>query len=236
MARTRNSWQSRVAWHHITPGKPQRNAFVESSSSVGRVTLDSGAAKLDERVFDSLGHARRLLAAWRQGYDHVRPHSAHAGLPPVTAGERLRDPDRLRRSPAPLAARDPLRRGRTPAMNEGARGSRSCFLLHYGFHSDALRPSGLEQQPAAGRQRSPISKPRVAPGSPPDSTDSFTSWYRSKGPKATPTVIRARSHLTLRWPINPGSGLPWVSPVGQARAAARANLWTPQARWRGNKS
>ena len=63
---------------------------------------------LNEQVFDSLGHARRLLAAWRQDYNHVRPHSAHGGLPPAAAGERLRNPDQLRRSPAPLAAHELL--------------------------------------------------------------------------------------------------------------------------------
>ena len=88
-------WGNRrgVAWHYIAPGKPQQNAFVEL---------------LNEQVFDSLGHARRLLAAWRQDYNHVRPHSAHGGLPPAAAGERLRNPDQLRRSPAPLAAHELL--------------------------------------------------------------------------------------------------------------------------------
>ena len=68
------------------------------------VRLLPKAEFLNEQVFDNLGHARRLLAAWRQDYNHVRPHSAHGGLPPAAAGERLRNPDQLRRPPAPLAA------------------------------------------------------------------------------------------------------------------------------------
>ena len=97
-------WANRtgVAWHYIAPGKPQQNAFAESF--IGRMRDEF----LNEQVFDSLGHARRLLAAWRQDYNHVRPHSAHGGLPPATAGERLRNPGQLRRSPATLAAREPV--------------------------------------------------------------------------------------------------------------------------------
>ena len=66
------------------------------------------AELLNEQVFDGVPHARRLLAAWRDDYNHVRPHSAHAGLPPVAAGKRLRNPDQLRRAPAPLVAANPL--------------------------------------------------------------------------------------------------------------------------------
>jgi putative transposase len=91
-----------VAWHYIAPGKPQQNAFVESF--IGRLRDEL----LNEQVFDSLGHARRLLAAWRQDYNHVRPHSAHGGLPPATADQRLRNPDQLHRSPASTAGLDPL--------------------------------------------------------------------------------------------------------------------------------
>lgn len=92
----------RVEWHYIAPGKPQQNAFVESF--IGRMRDEL----LNEQVFDSLGHARRLLAAWRHDYNHVRPHSAHGGLSPAAVGERLRNPGQLRSSPAPLAAQDRL--------------------------------------------------------------------------------------------------------------------------------
>jgi putative transposase len=92
--------RSGVAWRQIAPGKPQQNAFLESFT--GRLRDEF----VNEQVFDSLGHARRLLAAWRQDYNHVRLHSAHGGLTPAAAGERLRDPDQLRRSPAPLTAHE----------------------------------------------------------------------------------------------------------------------------------
>ena len=97
-------WANRigVAGHYIAPGRPQQNAFAESF--IGRMRDEF----LNEQVFDSLGHARRLLASWRHDYNHVRPHSAHAGLPPAAAGERLRNPDQLRHAPAPLAVRELL--------------------------------------------------------------------------------------------------------------------------------
>ena len=97
-------WANRsgVAWHYIAPGKPQQNAFAESF--IGRMRDEL----LNEQVFDNLGHARRLLASWRHDYNHIRPHSAHGGLPPAAAGERLHNPDQLRRPPAPFVAADRL--------------------------------------------------------------------------------------------------------------------------------
>jgi putative transposase len=37
---------------------------------------------LNEEIFESLAHARRMLERWRLDYNQVRPHSAHAGMPP----------------------------------------------------------------------------------------------------------------------------------------------------------
>ena len=102
MAVLRWCQETGVEWHYIAPGKPTQNAFVESF--IGRLRDEF----LNEQVFDSLGHARRLLASWRRDYNHIRPHSAHGGLPPSAAGERLRNPGQLRRSPAPVVAPDPL--------------------------------------------------------------------------------------------------------------------------------
>ena len=73
------AWTNRVALdgHSIAPGKPQQNAFVESF--IGRLRDEL----LNEEIFEDLGHARRLLERWRRDYNNVRPHSAHAGLPPT---------------------------------------------------------------------------------------------------------------------------------------------------------
>lgn len=73
-------WQSRtgVGWRYIDPGKPVQNAFAESF--IGRLRDEC----LNETVFDSLEHVRRVLALWRYDYNHVRPHSALGGAPPAT--------------------------------------------------------------------------------------------------------------------------------------------------------
>jgi putative transposase len=84
------AWANRAGldWHYIAPGKPQQNAFVESF--IGRLRDEL----LNEEIFESLTHARDLLERWRLDYNHVRPHSAHAGLAPaqarrLAAGARL---------------------------------------------------------------------------------------------------------------------------------------------------
>lgn len=70
-----------VDWHYIQPGKPQQNAFVESFNGRLRDEL------LNETLFSTLGEARELLAAWRDDYNRVRPHSALANRTP----EEFRD-------------------------------------------------------------------------------------------------------------------------------------------------
>ena len=65
-----------IALNHIQPGKPQQNAFVESFNGRLRDEL------LNETLFSSLAEARTLLAAWREDYNNVRPHSALANSTP----------------------------------------------------------------------------------------------------------------------------------------------------------
>jgi putative transposase len=72
---------SGVDWHYIAPGKPQQNAFVESFN--GRLRDEC----LNEQAFSSLAEARAVLAAWRDDYNRVRPHSALANRTP----EEFRD-------------------------------------------------------------------------------------------------------------------------------------------------
>jgi putative transposase len=67
---------SGVDWHYIQPGKPQQNAFVESFN--GRLRDEC----LNETAFSSLAEARAVLAAWRDDYNRVRPHSALANRTP----------------------------------------------------------------------------------------------------------------------------------------------------------
>ena len=72
-------WQEnrKVDWHYIAPGKPMQNGFVESFN--GRMRDEC----LHEHLFDSLCHARALVAAWRPDFNHHRPNSGLAGMTPA---------------------------------------------------------------------------------------------------------------------------------------------------------
>ena len=62
--------EHKVEWHHIAPGKPMQNGFVESFD--GRMR----DAFLNERLLRNLAHARNLIAAWVTDCNTARPHSA----------------------------------------------------------------------------------------------------------------------------------------------------------------
>jgi transposase InsO family protein len=55
---------------YIAPGSPWENGFAESFHSRLRDEF------LAREVFESLAAARRLTAAWREDYNHHRPHSS----------------------------------------------------------------------------------------------------------------------------------------------------------------
>ena len=60
----------------IRPGKPTENAYAESFN--GRVREEC----LNQHWFDTVEHARDLCLAWRDDYNHIRPHTALGGLSP----------------------------------------------------------------------------------------------------------------------------------------------------------
>jgi len=77
-------WQQAqgIDWHYIQPGKLIQNAFVESFN--GRLR----DACLNETAFRSLGHARDLIAEWRDDYNGRRPHTSLGGLTPAKFASR----------------------------------------------------------------------------------------------------------------------------------------------------
>ena len=87
-------WQEdrKVEWHYIAPGKPMHNGFVESFNGRMRDEL------LNEHLFDSLRHARTLVAAWRDDFNHHRPHSSLAGLTPREYANRSKEDQNLNRA------------------------------------------------------------------------------------------------------------------------------------------
>ena len=82
MAMLRWSQEMRVEWHYIAPGKPTQNAFIESFNGKLRDEL------LNETLFTSLAQARAVLAAWKDDYNNVRPHSALGNLSPIEYVDR----------------------------------------------------------------------------------------------------------------------------------------------------
>jgi transposase InsO family protein len=82
----------KIDWHYIAPGKPMRNGFVESPNGRMRDEL------LNEHLFDSLRHARNLVAAWRDDFNHHRPHSSLAGLTPWEYANRSQKDQNLNRA------------------------------------------------------------------------------------------------------------------------------------------
>lgn len=74
----------RIDWHYIAPGKPQQNAFIESFNARLRDEL------LNETLFSSLDQARAVLAAWKDDYNHDRPHSALGNATPKEFADTFR--------------------------------------------------------------------------------------------------------------------------------------------------
>lgn len=51
-----------------------------------------------EGWFDSLRHARNLVAAWRDDFNHHRPHSSLAGMTPWEYANRSKEDQNLNRA------------------------------------------------------------------------------------------------------------------------------------------
>jgi putative transposase len=82
----------KVDWHYIAPGKPMQNGFVESFN--GRMRDEC----INEHLFDSLCHARNLIAKWRTDFNHSRPHKSLSGLTPVEYANRSKEDRKLNRA------------------------------------------------------------------------------------------------------------------------------------------
>ena len=68
---------ARVDCHYIAPGKPMQNGFVESFNGSFRDEC------LNDTLFSTLPEARSAITAWKEDYNHHRPHSALGNLPPA---------------------------------------------------------------------------------------------------------------------------------------------------------
>jgi putative transposase len=114
------SQETRTEWHYIAPGKPQQNAFVESFNGRLRDEL------LNETLFTSLDHAREALAAWRDDYNTVRPHSALGNIPPAIYA-KLSVPDMQRDGTLELLRGSAPRPVASPSQH-GSNGNRALLI------------------------------------------------------------------------------------------------------------
>jgi len=77
-----------VQLHFIAPGKPVQNPYIESFN--GRFRDEC----LNQHWFLTLEDARHIIAAWRDDYNHVRPHSSLGQQTPAAFAAQ-QDPQRL---------------------------------------------------------------------------------------------------------------------------------------------
>lgn len=70
------AWRRGIKLDFIRPGKPNENAHIESFN--GRLRDEC----LNVNQFTSMDDARRKIEAWRQDYNHTRPHSSLRNLTP----------------------------------------------------------------------------------------------------------------------------------------------------------
>jgi putative transposase len=69
---------------YIKPGSPWENPFIESFNGTFR------AECLDGWLFVNGHEAQTVTEAWRQEYNHRRPHSSLGYLPPAPIAEQVR--------------------------------------------------------------------------------------------------------------------------------------------------
>lgn len=60
----------KVDWHHIAPGRPMQNGYVESFNGRMRDELHN------ESLFFGLDHTRSAIAQWADDDNNFRPHSS----------------------------------------------------------------------------------------------------------------------------------------------------------------
>ena len=80
-------YEQGIRWHYIQPERPMENGYVESFN--GRFRDEC----LNENWFCSLAEARAIIAAWRQDYNHCRPHSALGYRTPEEFAQQAAQPD-----------------------------------------------------------------------------------------------------------------------------------------------
>lgn len=104
------AYEKGVALQFIRPGKPVENAFIESFNGKFRDECLNG------NYFHTLRHARALIDAWRDDYNHVRPTVPWETAPPNSSSRSAHKPETEAKS-------DPYLGGRSTATIRRRRAS-----------------------------------------------------------------------------------------------------------------
>lgn len=80
-ALSRWAYRRRVSLHHIDPGKPIQNAFIESFNGKFREEC------LNEHYFENMDHVRAVVEAWRIDYNELRRHRSLKMTPMAYAAQ-----------------------------------------------------------------------------------------------------------------------------------------------------
>ena len=80
-----NAWceTNGVHLHHIQPGRPTQNAFIERFNRTFRAEV------LDAHIFDSLSEVRDIVHNWMTVYNEKRPHKSLGNIPPRLFTQQL---------------------------------------------------------------------------------------------------------------------------------------------------
>jgi putative transposase len=81
------AYRNHVQLDYIRPGKPTDNGFIESFNAAVRREC------LSQHYFSSVDDARRVLEAWREEYNNLRPHSALGQKTPVQFHAEVASPE-----------------------------------------------------------------------------------------------------------------------------------------------
>ena len=76
-----------VRLHHIQPGKPTQNAYIERFNRTFRREV------LDAHLFTSLGEVREIVHEWMTAYNDERPHQALGNVPPRVFSQQAARPE-----------------------------------------------------------------------------------------------------------------------------------------------
>ena len=85
--------QHQINLHHIQPGKPTQNAYIERFNRTYRREV------LDAHLFGSLEEVREITYHWMTSYNEERPHESLGNLPPAVFRQQQTQPRKNLLSP-----------------------------------------------------------------------------------------------------------------------------------------